>query len=100
MGGLARDERCGRSASGWGITGRWRRRPLRRCADHEDSAAIDGRGRHVSIIVTGGQRNDGAMLASVLAENGGERFKGANVLADRLRRWFPCLPTVAAAPCT
>src|SRR5690625_1175525 len=31
-------------------------------------AAVDGRGRPLALVVTGGQRNDGAMLAEVLAD--------------------------------
>jgi transposase len=31
-------------------------------------AAVDGRGRPLAAVVTGGQRNDGAMLAGVLAD--------------------------------
>lgn len=30
--------------------------------------AVDGRGRPLAMVITGGQRNDGAMLAHVLAE--------------------------------
>jgi len=30
--------------------------------------AVDGRGRPLAVVVTGGQRNDGAMLAAVLDE--------------------------------
>ena len=32
--------------------------------------AVDGKGRPLAIVVTGGQRNDGAMLAEVLAACG------------------------------
>lgn len=31
-------------------------------------AAVDGRGRSLAAVVTGGQRNDGAMLIGVLAD--------------------------------
>ena len=31
-------------------------------------AAVDGHGRPLAVVVTGGQRNDGAMLATVLKE--------------------------------
>jgi transposase len=30
--------------------------------------AVDGRGRPLAMVVTGGQRNDGAMLTEVLTE--------------------------------
>lgn len=52
--------------------------------------AVDGRGRPLAAIVTGGQRNDGAMLADVLAEirvprlgAGRARTRPDAVLADR-----------------
>jgi transposase len=30
--------------------------------------AVDGKGRPLAAVITGGQRNDGAMLAAVLAD--------------------------------
>ena len=52
--------------------------------------AVDGRGRPLAAIVTGGQRNDGAMLGEVLAEirmprlgAGRARTRPDAVLADR-----------------
>ena len=52
--------------------------------------AVDGRGRPLATIVTGGQRNDGAVLAQVLAEihvprTGGGRARSLPeaVIADR-----------------
>lgn len=52
--------------------------------------AVDGRGRPLAVIVTGGQRNDGAMLAGVLDEirvprcgAGRPRTRPDAVLADR-----------------
>lgn len=52
--------------------------------------AVDGRGRPLAIVVTGGQRNDGAMLQRVLADirvpriNGGRpRTRPDAVLADK-----------------
>ena len=52
--------------------------------------AVDGRGRPLAIVVTGGQRNDGAMLQQVLADirvpriNGGRpRTRPDAVLADK-----------------
>ncbi len=52
--------------------------------------AVDGRGRPLAMVVTGGQRNDGAMLAHVLAEihvprlgSGRARTRPDAVIADR-----------------
>lgn len=52
--------------------------------------AVDGRGRPLAAIVTGGQRNDGAVLAQVLAEiqiprlgAGAARARPEAVIADR-----------------
>ncbi|WP_438286617.1 transposase [Micrococcus luteus] len=52
--------------------------------------AVDGRGRPLATIVTGGQRNDGAVLAQVLAEihvprrgPGAARTRPEAVIADR-----------------
>ncbi|MCC0766393.1 IS5 family transposase [Micrococcus luteus] len=52
--------------------------------------AVDGRGRPLAAIVTGGQRNDGAVLAQVLAEihvprrgPGAARTRPEAVIADR-----------------
>ena len=52
--------------------------------------AVDGRGRPLAMVITGGQRNDGAMLARVLAEihvprlgAGRPRTRPDAVLADR-----------------
>ncbi|MCV7532386.1 IS5 family transposase [Micrococcus luteus] len=50
--------------------------------------AVDGRGRPLAAIVTGGQRNDGAVLAQVLAEIqiprlGAARARPEAVIADR-----------------
>jgi transposase len=52
--------------------------------------AVDGKGRPLVNIVTGGQRNDGAMLAEVLADIYGPRVGGGRprtrpdaVLADK-----------------
>lgn len=52
--------------------------------------AVDGRGRSPAMIVTGGQRNDGAMLTEVLAQihaprhrRGRPRTRPDAVLADR-----------------
>ncbi len=51
---------------------------------------MDGHGRPLTIVVTGGQRNDGAMLTSVLAdirvprlESGRPRTRPETVIADR-----------------
>ena len=51
---------------------------------------MDGRGRPLAIVVTGGQRNDGAMLATVLADirvprlgRGRARTRPNVVIADR-----------------
>lgn len=53
-------------------------------------AAVDGRGRPLALVVTGGQRNDGAMLAEVLADirvprlgAGRPRTRPDVVVADR-----------------
>jgi transposase len=53
-------------------------------------AAVDGRGRPLAVVVTGGQRNDGAMLAGVRADirvprigPGRPRTRPAVVIADR-----------------
>ena len=53
-------------------------------------AGVDGHGRPLAIVVTGGQRNDGAMLTSVLAEihvprlgGGRPRTRPDAVIADR-----------------
>jgi len=53
-------------------------------------AAVDGRGRPLALVVTGGQRNDGAMLAEVLADirvprlgTGRPRTRPDAVIADR-----------------
>jgi len=52
--------------------------------------AVDGRGRPLAMVITGGQRNDGAMLAHVLAElhvprlgPGRPRTRPDAVIADR-----------------
>jgi transposase len=52
--------------------------------------AVDGRGRPLAVVVTGGQRNDGAMLAAVLDEivvpriGGGQaRSRPQALIADR-----------------
>ena len=52
--------------------------------------AVDGRGRPLAMVVTGGQRNDGAMLTEVLAEihvarlvSGRPRTRPDAVIADR-----------------
>nr|WP_204162188.1 IS5 family transposase [Rathayibacter sp. VKM Ac-2803] len=52
--------------------------------------AVDGRGRPLALVITGGQRNDGAMLAHVLAEiyvprlgPGRPRTRPDAVIADR-----------------
>lgn len=51
--------------------------------------AVDGHGRPVAVVVTGGQRNDGAMLAEVLDEivvprrRGRDRSRPDAVIADR-----------------
>ena len=53
-------------------------------------AGVDGHGRPLAIVVTGGQRNDGAMLNQVLAEihvprlgGGRPRTRPDAVIADR-----------------
>lgn len=53
-------------------------------------SAVDGHGRPLASVVTGGQRNDGAMLADVLADihvprrgRGRPRSRPDSVLADR-----------------
>lgn len=53
-------------------------------------AGVDGHGRPLAIVVTGGQRNDGAMLTEVLADirvprlgRGRARTRPDAVLADR-----------------
>jgi transposase len=53
-------------------------------------AAVDGHGRPLALVVTGGQRNDGAMLAEVLADirvprlgSGRPRTRPDTVVADR-----------------
>src|SRR5699024_2059152 len=53
-------------------------------------AAVDGHGRPLALVVTGGQRNDGAMLAEVLADirvprtgPGRPRTRPDAVVADR-----------------
>lgn len=53
-------------------------------------AAVDGHGRPLALVVTGGQRNDGAMLAEVLADirvprvgPGRPRTRPEAVIADR-----------------
>lgn len=53
-------------------------------------AGVDGHGRPLAIVVTGGQRNDGAMLSQVLAElrvprlgAGRTRTRPEVVIADR-----------------
>lgn len=53
-------------------------------------AGVDGHGRPLAIVVTGGQRNDGAMLTQVLADihvprlgRGRPRTRPDAVLADR-----------------
>ncbi len=53
-------------------------------------AAVDGHGRPLAAVVTGGQRNDGAMLQAVLADirvprlgGGRPRTRPEAVLADR-----------------
>ncbi|WP_202863574.1 IS5 family transposase [Ornithinimicrobium avium] len=53
-------------------------------------AAVDGHGRPLALVVTGGQRNDGAMLAEVLADirvprpgPGRPRTRPEAVVADR-----------------
>jgi transposase len=53
-------------------------------------AAVDGHGRPLALVVTGGQRNDGAMLSEVLADirvprlaGGGARTRPDVVVADR-----------------
>lgn len=52
--------------------------------------AVDGRGRPLAVVVTGGQRNDGAMLSAVLEEiavprlgGGRHRSRPDAVIADR-----------------
>lgn len=50
--------------------------------------AVDGNGRPLAVIVTGGQRNDQAMLAGVLDEivvprRGVSRVRPDAVIADR-----------------
>lgn len=52
--------------------------------------AVDGKGRPLAIVVTGGQRNDGAMLLEVLADisvprlgRGRARTRPDAVIADR-----------------
>lgn len=52
--------------------------------------AVDGKGRPLAIVVTGGQRNDGAMLTEVLADiwvprlgRGRARTRPEAVIADR-----------------
>ena len=52
--------------------------------------AVDGKGRPLAVVVTGGQRNDGAMLATVLDEivvprigKGRARSRPEAVIADR-----------------
>ena len=52
--------------------------------------AVDGRGRPLAIVVTGGQRNDGAMLHRVLADiriprlgGGRPRTRPDSVIADK-----------------
>ena len=52
--------------------------------------AVDGRGRPLAVVITGGQRNDGAMLEQVLAEirvprrgRGRPRTRPDAVIADR-----------------
>ena len=44
-------------------------------------AAVDGRGRPLALVITGGQRNDGAMLGEVLADIRVPRL-GRGVLPD------------------
>lgn len=53
-------------------------------------AAVDGKGRPLAAVVTGGQRNDGVMLTAVLADirvprlgSGRPRTRPAAVVADR-----------------
>ncbi len=53
-------------------------------------AAVDGHGRPLALVVTGGQRNDGAMLTEVLADirvprvgRGRPRTRPDTVIADR-----------------
>ncbi|KXO88603.1 transposase [Tsukamurella pseudospumae] len=53
-------------------------------------AAVDGQGRPLAVVVTGGQRNDGAMLTEVLADirvprcgAGRPRTRPDAVVADR-----------------
>jgi len=53
-------------------------------------AGVDGHGRPLAVVVTGGQRNDGAMLAAVLADirvprltGGRPRTRPEAVLADK-----------------
>ena len=53
-------------------------------------AGVDGHGRPLAIVITGGQRNDGAMLTEVLADirvprlgGGRPRTRPDAVLADR-----------------
>ena len=53
-------------------------------------AAVDGRGRPLALVITGGQRNDGAMLKEVLADirvprlgPGRPRTRPDAVIADR-----------------
>ena len=41
--------------------------------------AVDGKGRPLAIVVTGGQRNDGAMLLEVLADISVPRLKARPV---------------------
>ncbi|MCV7090802.1 IS5/IS1182 family transposase, partial [Mycobacterium interjectum] len=47
--------------------------------------AVDGNGRPLAVVVTGGQRNDQAMLASVLDEIVVPRLDGAARAHDRMR---------------
>ena len=53
-------------------------------------AAVDGHGRPLALVITGGQRNDGAMLGEVLADirvprlgSGRPRTRPEAVIADR-----------------
>jgi transposase len=51
-------------------------------------AAVDGRGRPLAMVITGGQRNDGAMLGEVLDDirvpcTGRPRTRPDAVIADR-----------------
>src|SRR5674476_575259 len=52
-------------------------------------AGVDGHGRPLAVVITGGQRNDGAMLAAVLADIRVPRLGGGRPAPVLM----PCSPT-------